>query len=550
MDNANARKAVAVIGNGPVGQTAALLLARWGVRVILLDDRAERDLVGSKAICQQRDVLDIWAAIGVGEQIAREGVSWRTARTFYHDKEVFSYTMPEIGSSPFPAFVNISQSRTEKLLDDQIAKQPLIDVRWSHRVTGITQDASGVQLECQTPSGTQRLDVSHAAVCAGSRGRDLRRMLDVTFEGRSFNDHFLICDIETDMPGWSNERRFYFDPVWNPGRQVLVHPCPDSTFRIDWQVPADYDLAAEEKSGALDARIRKIIGDKPYRIVWSSVYRFHARVANRFHIGRVLLAGDCAHIVAPFGARGLNSGAADAENLAWKLAFVINGWAPEALLETYHDERYAAAVENLEVTNATMDFLVPQDEAGWKKRRAILERAASDESARAEVNSGRLCEPFWYVDSALTTATAHRPFGGRPARGEAPSPGPGILLPDVPVAVDGGAPRRLHEYARDGLLALVARGVDAQATQALLAAHGAPAKVLAIDAIDGTGALAKALAPQPGEVWLVRPDAYVAAVLANPDRTVLGAALSRMLGLQRPGRSAAGATSRHSARLP
>jgi pentachlorophenol monooxygenase/3-(3-hydroxy-phenyl)propionate hydroxylase len=533
MDHTKTQSPVAVIGNGPVGQTTALLLARWGVPVLLLDDRPERDLVGSKAICQQRDVLDIWASVGVGQQIATEGVSWCTARTFYHDQEVFSYTMPEVGSSPFPAFVNISQSRTEKLLDDQIAKQPLIDTRWSHHVTGLTQDSSGVQLECQTPSGVTHLNASHAVVCAGSRGRDLRKTLGVTFEGRSFDDHFLICDIETDMPGWSNERRFYFDPAWNPGRQVLVHPCPDSTFRIDWQVPSDYDLEAEERSGALDERIRKIIGDKPYRIVWNSVYRFHARLTDRFRVGRVLLAGDCAHIVAPFGARGLNSGAADAENAAWKIAFVRHGWADEELLESYHDERRAAAIENLEITNATMDFLVPQDEAGWKKRRSILEHAAHDESARAEVNSGRLCEPFWYTESALTTPNPMHPFAGRPARGQAPSAGPGILLPDIPVSVKGQAPRRLHEYARDGWLFLVAPGADMAAVHAAAAGCGAPAKVLAIDAIDIRGSLAQALASRTGEVWLVRPDAYVAAVLDRPGAAALDAALQSARGRNR-----------------
>lgn len=533
MNPAQQDKPVAVIGNGPVGQTAALLLARWKVPVILLDDRPERDLVGSKAICQQRDVLDIWAAVGAGEQIAREGVNWRTARTFYHDQEVFSYTMPEVGSSPFPAFVNISQSRTEELLDEQIAKQPLIDVRWSHHVTGLTQDATGVALECTTPGGTQHLEATHAVVSAGSRGSDLRHLLGVTFEGRSFDDHFLICDIETDMPGWSNERRFYFDPVWNPGRQVLVHPCPDSTFRIDWQVPSDYDLAAEEKSGALDARIRKIIGDKPYRIVWSSVYRFHARLTDRFRVGRVLLAGDCAHIVAPFGARGLNSGAPDAENAAWKIAFVRNGWAPEDLLESYHDERRAAAIENLEITNATMDFLVPQDDAGWKKRRSILERAAHDESARAEVNSGRLSEPFWYTDSPLTTASATHPFAGRPARGQAPGAGPGILLPDISVTIDGQAPRRLHEFARNGWLFLLATDADPAAAHAAAAQCRAPAKVLAIDAIDASGRLAQALGARPGEIWLVRPDAYVAAVLDRPDAAALRAALDKARGHRR-----------------
>ena len=201
-------------------------------------------------------------------------------------------------------------------------------------------------------------------------------MLGVTFDGHSFDDRFLICDIRTDLPGWANERRFYFDPPWNPGRQVLIHPCPDSTYRIDWQVPGDYDDDAEAYTGARDARIRAIIGDRPYELLWSSVYRFQSRIVDRMRVGRVLLAGDLAHLVAPFGARGLNSGVQDAENAAWKMAFVLRGWAADRLLDSYHHERHAAAVENLDVTSATMRFLVPGTEAERRHRLSTLERGS------------------------------------------------------------------------------------------------------------------------------------------------------------------------------
>jgi len=93
---------VLVVGAGPVGQTTALLLARWGVPSVVLDKRPARDLVGSKAICQQRDVLDIWASVGAGEQIAAEGVTWTTARTFHRADELFAHTFADAGSSPFP----------------------------------------------------------------------------------------------------------------------------------------------------------------------------------------------------------------------------------------------------------------------------------------------------------------------------------------------------------------------------------------------------------------------------------------------------------------
>ncbi|MFC6882609.1 MULTISPECIES: FAD-dependent monooxygenase [Actinomadura] len=492
---------VVVVGNGPVGQTTALLLARWGVPAVLLDARPHRDPVGSKAICQQRDVLDVWEAVGAGARIAAEGVTWTTARTFYQGEELFSYALQDGGSSPFPPFVNISQARTEEILDERIAAEPLIDVRWNHHVTGIAQDGSGVTV---TVEGGAAIRAAYAVVCAGARGDALRAALGVTFDGHSFDDRFLICDIRADLPGWTNERRFHFDPEWNPGRQVLIHPCPGSTFRIDWQVPGDYDLAAETSSGALDARVRAIIGDRPYEIVWNSVYRFHSRAVNRMRVGRVLLAGDCAHLVSPFGARGLNSGVADAENAAWKLAYVLNGWAGEDLLETYHLERHAAAVENLEVTTATMDFLVPQDETRHAHRVAVLTRALGDPSAHALVDSGRLSEPFWYVSSPLTTPDPTRPFAGRPPRGHVPPPGPGVLVPDVPVA--GG--RHFRSLARDGYLYLMGPGAKPPAKPPF----GGPVRHLELKDIDEHGLLAKTLSIRENETWIIRPDAHISAI--------------------------------------
>ncbi|MGH3518984.1 MAG: FAD-dependent monooxygenase [Haloechinothrix sp.] len=538
-DHASAR--VAVVGNGPVGQTTALLLARWGIPVTLLDARPERDPIGSKAICQQRDVLDVWEAVGVGKRIADEGLTWTTARTFYRDRELFSHTLPDPGQSCFPPFVNISQARTEELLDERIAAEPLIDVRWGHFVTAIHQDGAGragpagtgtgVRLLCTTAAGDVEVSADYVVACAGARAEEIRHELGVSFDGHSFDDRFLICDIHAELPGWSHERRFYFDPRWNPGRQVLIHPCPDSTYRIDWQVPGDYDLDAEEASGALDARIRAIIGEVPYEIVWKSVYRFHSRVVDRMRVGRVLLAGDCAHLVAPFGARGLNSGVADAENAAWKLAFVLHGWSGEELLESYHDERHAAAVENLDVTTATMDFLVPHNDAQLRRRLSVLERAADDPAAWSDVDSGRLAEPFWYAASPLTTPDPTRPFAGRPARGTVPAAGPGILVPDVPVSVAGAVCSRFRELARNGFVLLAAPGVDLPAVRdAAVESTGAPVRVLELVAIDSTGALADALAARHGELWVIRPDAHVAAVVAHPAKADVAAVLGRAMG--------------------
>jgi pentachlorophenol monooxygenase/3-(3-hydroxy-phenyl)propionate hydroxylase len=515
---------VIVLGAGPVGQTTALLLARWGVPTVVLDQRAERDAIGSKAICQQRDVLDIWEAAGAGRRIADEGVTWTVARTFHRDTELFNHTFDEPGEPAFPPFVNISQTRTEQILDERIAAEPLVDLRWAHQVVDIEEDPCGVAVRCA--DGT-RLRGSYLVVCTGARSDDLRARLGVRLDGRSFDDRFLICDIRAELPGWAVERRFFFDPEGNPGRQVLVHPCPDSTFRIDWQVPAGYDLDAEVATGALDARIRAIIGERDYEIVWKSVYRFHSRLVDRMRQGRILLAGDAAHLVSPFGARGLNSGVGDAENAAWKIAYVGHGWAPYALLDSYHAERHAAARENIAVTTATMDFLVPPDEARARRRAEVLTRAAGDPAARAQVDSGRLYEPFWYVDSPLTTADPRRPFAGRPPRGQAPPAGPGVLVPDAPVATPGGGRGRVRALARDGFLLLVGAATDAIAARAAAAAMPGPARVLDLVEIDPAGTLGAALGARPDEVWIVRPDAHIAAVLASPSYYDVTAALAR-----------------------
>ena len=522
---------VVVVGSGPVGQTAALLLARWGVPVLLLDARAQRETVGSRAICQQRDVLDVWSAIGAGA-IAADGLTWTTARTFYGEQELSAWSFIDRGRSPLPPFVNISQAHTERVLDECIAAHPLIEQRWAHEVIGLAQDAAGVEVRGVTADGGLTLRASYVVLAAGGRAEALRTGLGVRFDGHSFDDLFLICDIRARLPELDGERRFYFDPPWNLDRQVLIHPCPDSVFRIDWQVPPDFDLDTEERNGALDERIRRIVGARDYDVVWRSVYRFSSRCVDRMRVGRVLLAGDCAHLVAPFGARGLNSGVPDAENAAWKLAFVLHGWAPQTLLDSYHDERHLAAAENLAVTGATMAFLVPADAAQWQARRDLLAAAVHDPAARAQIDSGRFAEPFWYVDSPLTTPDPTRPFPGRPAKGDMPAVVPGVLLPDAPVQVTGRPETtRIRELLRDGLTLLTAEGVDRiEVAAAAARATAAPVQMFGLDRLDVDGVLAAAMDARPNEVWLIRPDGHVAAVLTDPNPVTVTAAVQRALG--------------------
>jgi 3-(3-hydroxy-phenyl)propionate hydroxylase len=519
---------VLIVGGGPVGLTTALLLARWNVPSIVFEAAPVGDPTGSRAICFQRDVLDIFDRIGCAEAMIAEGVTWTTGRIYYREHELFTVTFPRPAPGGPPPWINISQASVEGYLVAAAAKQPLIDIRVGQAVLGARETDTGFEVD--TPAGT--VPGSHLVGADGGHSI-VRRLLGIEFPGRSYDDLFLICDIRADLP-FPSERRFFFDPAWNPGRQVLVHQQPDSVWRIDWQVPPSFDPRAERASGALDARIREIVGDRPYEIVWQSVYRFQERVAERFGVGRAFLAGDAAHLYAPFGARGLNSGLQDAENLAWKLAFVRHGWAPEALLDTYDAERRAAAIENLQVTGATMEFLVPQSQEQRVFRQATLDRAVTDPAARALINSGKLAEPYWYLDSPLTTPLT-RPLGG-PAAPFPTEPGvprppvPGVLCPDAPCLV-AGRPDRLRRLFGHGFVILTGPD-EAGGREMPPPTTGCPIETYALADIDAAGAVRAALGAAADGVVLVRPDGHLAAVLSGMEDTA--DALCRALGYGRP----------------
>jgi 3-(3-hydroxy-phenyl)propionate hydroxylase len=495
---------VAVIGAGPVGLTLAARLAQQGLRTALVDQAPGHIGQGSKALCMQRETLEIWTRIGIGERVAERGVQWHVGRTYHGTRELFSVELPGSTGDHFPPFVNISQTEVEELL---LARcQALgVEVCWDHRLTGLTDDGAGVRLELSPTSGKRVSLAARFAVGTDGAHSTTRHLLGVAFPGHSHDDLFLICDIRATLP-FPNERRFFFEPPWNPGRQVLIHPQPDDMWRIDWQIPADADIEAEKADGRLDRRIRAVVGDdNPYELVWMTVYRFHQRMADRFRVGNTFLAGDAAHLYAPFGARGLNSGAADAENLAWKLAMVLRGEAPPVLLDSYEAERRPAAAENLAVTDATMQFMVPH--GPWQRlRRALILRGSSHFAAlRRRVNSGKLAEPFAYEGSRIVA----------PGPDEEGLPRHGSVAPDVQLS-DGS---RLKERFGSGFVVLLA-GVapDEEGSNRTGTEVEWPVPVEVVS----DAALAAVYAGSGSRAWVVRPDGHIASSLPLDDSSWRG----------------------------
>ncbi len=483
---------VAVIGAGPVGLTLAGRLAQHGVRVALYDAAAAHVGEGSKALCMQRETLEIWDRLGIGQRVADRGVQWRIGRTYFRGRELFSVTLPGASDDHFPPFVNISQTEVEELLIARLAELGVVP-RWRHELTALAQDGEGVTLTfangvTATAAYAVGTDGAHSAV---------RHAIGLGFDGHTFEDRFLITDVHARLP-FPAERRFFFDPPWNPGRQVLIHPQPDDVWRIDWQVPPETDADAERETDRLERRIRQVIGpDAPYELVWQTLYRFSQRLANRFRVGRVFLAGDAAHVMSPFGARGLNSGAADAENLAWKLDAVLRGEAGDALLDSYEGERRPAAIENLAVTDATMRFMVPHGPWRRLRRNLVLRLSEHLPSVRRRVNSGRLAAPFAYPASPIL------------GRGVVGLPAPGTVLLDVPVEAAGAS--RLRELTGSGFVALVFDATAAAGAAPVV--EGVKLLRVGVEVRDPSGRLAATYDPDgAARAWLIRPDGYLAGV--------------------------------------
>ncbi|NML08455.1 FAD-dependent oxidoreductase [Sphingomonas sp. G-3-2-10] len=496
---------VVIVGAGPIGLAMALDLGRRGHPVVVL---SQLDFVaaGSKAICFAKRSLDIFDRLGVGDAIVGKGVIWNVGKVFWGSGEepVFQFDMLPVKNQKRPGFINIQQYHVEDRLIDALAALPNVELRWGHRMAGIEARDDGARVAVDTEAGGYAIDADWVIACDGSKSA-VRDALGLDFDGRVFEDNFLIADVKMrgERP---SERWFWFDPPFNPGQSALMHKQPDNVWRLDFQLGWDIDRAAAVKPENVDPLVRAMLGDNvEYEQEWYSVYTFQCRRMARFVHGRVVFAGDSAHLVSPFGARGCNGGLADVDNLGWKLDLILRGDAGEGLLESYDAEAITIADENILNSSRSTDFMTPKSAASRIYRDAVLELASEVPFARPFVNSGRLSTAVALPDSALNT----------PDRDAWNSAG---IAPGLPALDARLGESWLLERLGSGFT-LLADGWTGEVEGLTVIAPGAADTVLR-----------ERYAMAPGTAYLIRPDHYVCARWRNCDAAAVRDALARAKG--------------------
>ncbi len=528
LDGTATRHPVLIVGAGPIGMTAALVLARYGVRSVLID-RKDTFNDGSRAICIARPSMHILERIGAVAPFVEKALGWRYGRSYYRGEQIFRLEMPQPPGEKYLPMYNLQQQYIEKFLHDAVAANRLIDMRWQSELSVIERRDDGVTARISSPAGDYRLDADYVLAADGARS-PVRTMLGLRLKGDNYEGRYVIADIRMDHD-FPTERRAFFEPAGNPGGTVLIHKQPDNIWRVDYQLREDESETDALKEENLRARVGAILADightKPWELEWWSVYSANTLCLDDYRHGRVIFIGDAAHIVPIFGVRGLNNGLADAENIGWKLALVLNGEADERLLDSYSPERRGATLDVFANATRSTRFMTPPSR-GWRLMRdAALSLAVKHEFTREFANP-RQMTPYTYADSPLTVRDPDDD-------GAAASRGPlaGAACPNARLA-DG---RHLLDLAGPGFTLLVVcdRGPDAAASRCFERLRQVdPALVVCVIGStalpDADRSIAGALGAEQGSVLLLRPDLHIAGRWRRLRADRLQAALRQALG--------------------
>lgn len=506
------RYAVAIAGAGPTGLTLANLLGVEGVPVLLIE-RNPTTVQEPRAVSIDDESLRTMQAAGLADEVLSAIVPGYGSHYRSPDGRCFIAVQPTETPYGYPRRNAFRQPILEQQLRDGLARLPSVDTVFGHTLEACAQHEGGVSLTVQDPAGRPlELECDYLVGCDGANST-VRRALDIALEGSSFSERWLIVDLENSEVDSPHTQVFC-----DPARPCIALPGPHRTRRFEFKLhphERDEDLLAP----AVIDRLLKTHGADPRSTITRSViYRFHARVAGCWAVGRVLLAGDAAHLTPPFAGQGMNSGIRDAHNLAWKLAAITRGQLGPGILGTYEAERRRHVWEMIQLALRMGRVMAPRNRrAAWATQSAfrLLGWCAPVRDYIAEMRykpTPRFAAGFLVRDGR----SARRTLVGRLL------PQPRVVTSDNRVVLFDTVlgnrfvllawttrPRAVFAAAAHPIW----NRLDVKRVAALPAGTGCE-PLPGVDVVwDRDGGLAAALARYPDHVLLLRPDHYVAACM-------------------------------------
>jgi 3-(3-hydroxy-phenyl)propionate hydroxylase len=375
-----AARRVVVAGGGPVGLLTALGLARAGVPVLLIEQEPGLT-VDLRAGSYHPPTLEAMAPYGITDRMHERGIPVRywSIRDRHNPEWVALWDLNLIADlTPYPYRLHLEQHQLTPIILDVLAREPLADVQFGARFTGVTQDGDGVRVTYERDGEPVTVDAAYLVGADGGRSA-VRKAIAMSFEGYTWPERFFVISTAFDFETRGYTKNAY---IADPDEWVTlfkmpgdgVHPYWRTVIPTDTETPEDVIAAPERVQAWLQAFEPRT---EPYEILYKSFYRVHQRVAASFRFGRVLLAGDAAHLNNPLGAFGLNSGIQDAANLIPKLAAVWRGEASETLLDVYDRQRRTATTEFVQANSIrNKRVLEERDPAVRRERFEELVRTA------------------------------------------------------------------------------------------------------------------------------------------------------------------------------
>jgi 2-polyprenyl-6-methoxyphenol hydroxylase-like FAD-dependent oxidoreductase len=356
---------VLIAGAGPTGLTLALALRRAGLSAIVID-QLESGQNTSRAAVIHAHTLEVLDDLGVSPRLVNAGLKLDRFSLLDRDRQIVGLRFDELPSA-YPHLLMLTQDVTERILRECLAENGM-GVRWGTRLESVTQDAAGVVAKVRTKGGVESIRARYAVGADGMHSL-VRAAAGIGFKGESYEDSFVLADVDMDWGHGSNEVKLFFSPAG----LLVVAPLPDGRFRLvapTDNAPERPDVA--DMQAILDARGPTVAGARVTQVHWSSRFRLHHRVADRYREGRYLLVGDAAHAHSPAGGQGMNTGLVDACVLAKVLAKVLQGRADESYLDEYQRLRRPAAEQVLALASRLTNMATIQGATRRRVRNALL----------------------------------------------------------------------------------------------------------------------------------------------------------------------------------